>query len=254
MPKKKMAAEPKKNHIFDTFRENFNIALDTAGFPALHYGRQVEVASRFGISTSAARKWVMGECIPDWANLILIADTLGVSVDSLLGRGTSNELTSMVSIPIGVVDQQSSVNSEWIKQKSNVQFEADWLESGMRLKHNNLQLMVVTGDSMSPTLDGNDIVFVDTESVKNLDEFEDNAIYLFKHKGRPLLRRVQVNFDETFGLNCDNAKFPSSVVPKTSIHLITPGDGNTAESSKLYLIGRVQWAIKRVSQGGAIPM
>ena len=232
-----------RNAIFEVFRQNFNAALDNAGLPKLHYGRQLEVAKSFNISPSAARKWVMGECIPDWENLILIADKLNISVDALLGR---NANLQMVSIPLSVLNPSKNDNEEWITKLSNVHFEASWLESGMRLKHDDLILMVVNGDSMSPNLEHNDIIFIDMKAAANVDELEDNAIYLFKHKGRPLLRRIQLNFDETINLTCDNKQFSSAVIPK-HVFQFKQNDEPEQDALSISYVGRVQWAIKRVA-------
>lgn len=251
---KTLASSQQQNerpYLFDIFRTNFNAALDEAGYPGLHYGRQVEVARVFQISTSAARKWVMGECIPDWDNMLFIADTLNVSVDALLGRVTTNlkNQSKMVSIPLGIVNQKST-DKDWVQQLSSVQFETKWLEGGMRLKHEDLQLMVVAGNNMAPTLEDGDIIFVDTRAANNLDEIEDNAIYLFRHKERPLIRRVQFTLGDSVDLVCDNKSFNTVTVPRKAISSYQIGEpfGGTRKKDTLVIIGKVQWAIKRVAR------
>lgn len=55
--------------VIDNTRAGFsfrlNQALDEAGLPPKHHGRQVEAAKLFGVSQNAVRKWLEGEVIPE---------------------------------------------------------------------------------------------------------------------------------------------------------------------------------------------
>lgn len=238
--------------LLETFSKNFNVALDEAEFPGLHYGRQVEVSRVFQITKSAARKWVMGDSMPDWDNMVFIADTLNISVDALLGRGTRLKAEPTITIPIGIADPKSEVKSDWIKTLSSVSFEERWLENGMRMQHADLQLVVVSGNHMSPTLDDGDTVFVDTRANK-VEDMEDNSIYLLKHRQRALLRRVQIGLMDTLNLVCDNKEYPDVEVPTSAVLPYQIGEGHGArETDTIAVIGKVQWAIKRVAQDSTI--
>lgn len=235
-------------HKYEEFARNFNAALDAAGYPDLHYGRQVAIGRDFGISTSAARKWVMGDCLPDHENLIMIADRLNVGLDALFGRTPRISQEPMVSIPFGGViapcnDANAADAVEWIEKLSTVQMEASWLESWMRLKHNDLFLMKVEGSNMSPTLAGGDIVFVDSSPIKDVLDIEDNGIYLIMAKGKPQLRRILLGFDEVVTLVSDNKHFPPISVPLTAFQ-----PGSKAAKPVLTILGKVPWCVHRVSR------
>ena len=228
----------KEKQIVEIFAENFNAALDNNQYPNLHFGRQVEVHKNFGISTSAARKWVMAECLPDIPNLIAIADKLNVSLDFLLGRAPRLSNEPMVSIPIG---SSQPNNGEWLEAFSAIQMESTWIENGMRMKHDNLSLMVVSSDNMRPTFSEGDIVFVDASPIEDVCDLEENGIFLIMAHGRPQIRRIVFNFDDTISLNSDNKEYPPVQLP-TSTFAINPKD----EAPALKILGRITWVIHRV--------
>lgn len=231
---------------YATFAKNLNAALDAAGYPDLHYGRQVEVGKAFGISTSAARKWVMGDCLPDHENLILIADKLNIGLDALFGRAPRLSSEPMVSIPVGAAhafSPGSKNDGPWLDYLSTIQMEASWLETGMRLKHDDLSLMMVTGDNMSPTLSEGDVVFVDAAPDLDIMDVEDNGIYLLMAQGKPQLRRILLGLDDSVTLTSDNKHFPPITVP-----LIAFRRSNKTGAPKLSIIGRVPWCVHRVSR------
>lgn len=225
---------------YAAFAKNFNAVLDANHFPSLHFGRQVEVGKMFGISTSAARKWVLGECLPDHDNLVMICDKLGVSMDTLFGRQERLGVAPMVSIPIGNAQAGSD---KWLQPISAMQVEAEFLETGMRMQHNNLFLMKVVGDNMSPTLSDGDIVFVDATPIEGIRSIEENGIYLIMAYARPQIRRIFFGMDETVTLISDNKQFPPVTVPIGAF-----GSPKSKKPATLKLIGRIPWTIHRVGK------
>jgi phage repressor protein C with HTH and peptisase S24 domain len=111
----------------------------------------------------------------------------------------------------------------------------------MRLKHEGLELMIASGDSMSPTLDDGDIIFVDTRATL----IENNAVYLFKCNDSFLIRRVQLTPEDSVDLVCDNKKIANTIVPRSAIRSEQIESGFGARESDLFVIGKVKWAIKR---------
>lgn len=223
--------------VLAVFSEVFNLALDAKGVPGLHFGRNKWVSSRYGVSTSAARKWVTGECLPDIPNLVLIADDLGISVDQLIGRKPLVGGFCPVTIPMRNIN--SSVDAS---DPSNifgaVEFGGGVLEKGLRMKHNGLEMIVVTTDAMAKTIDLNDIAFVD----RTTETLEDNHIYMFGLTDRILVRRVIRNIDGTYLLRCDNTKYPDVVVRDTDI-----GIGKKHyPRAMMRLIGEISRVIKPV--------
>jgi hypothetical protein len=227
-------------NILEIFAENFNAALDNNHYPSLNFGRQVEVHKNFSISLTAARKWVMAGSLPDIPNLIKIADKLNVSLDFLFGRIPRYGNEPMVSIPI---HSPQGNNNEPLEAFSAIQMEPTWIENGMRMKHNNLSLMLVNSDNMNPTFAEGDIVFVDSSPISDILELEDNGIFLIMAHGRPQIRRIVFNFDKTISLNSDNKEYPMVQLPITAFS-INPND----EAPNLKVLGKITWAIHRVGK------
>ncbi len=66
------------------FAKRLNRALDSRRVPEAGKGRQQYVARMFGVSQKGARKWLVGEAMPDTTRLCEIAETLRVSVQWLM--------------------------------------------------------------------------------------------------------------------------------------------------------------------------
>lgn len=82
--------------------------------------------------------------------------------------------------------------------------------------HSNIESLLffkVGGDSMIPTIADNEIILLDT-SEKALKE---GSVIVIKMRGDFYVRRVQVNFNDSFTLACDNPLFNSSVVTKSDL-------------------------------------
>lgn len=68
------------------FGLRFNEILDIQGYPRKGTGCTVTLAQNFGVSVSAARKWVEGIAIPGYDKLLAITRAFHVSTDWLLGN------------------------------------------------------------------------------------------------------------------------------------------------------------------------
>jgi len=224
--------------LAQTFADRFNRALDKGNFPSLHFGRQREVALRFNVTRSAARKWVTGICLPDVDHLITICNELGVTIDYLVGRDIQNDNEKLV-IPLLVGEPSALLgNSKCIGQFS---FGEDVIRSAMRLPPNGTGLYLITTDSMQPLINLGDIAFLDM-SVRHL---EDGSIYLFGFRDRILLRRITLGFDDQITLSCLNKIYPEQ---KLSLNEIQIGDA-TKQDAKLRLIASIKWTIRQVGGG-----
>jgi len=222
------------NHLLLSFKKNLNKILARNGIPALHYGRQKWVSERYSVSTSGARKWLKGECLPDWEHITLIADDNNVSIDELLGRKPFTSSGKSLTIP--VKGESSSDNFGVI---GDVTFEEGLIKTAMRMQHNGVELHVVSTDCMAPSINEGDIAFVDTEITK----LKDNRIYLLSVNGRVLYRRVMYQMDGSVILSCENANYPSQIVKAKDI--LT--DDHGTEKSPIKVVGEVVWIIKRIS-------
>lgn len=232
-----------KPRKYAEFAKNFNLALDAAGYPGLHYGRQVKVGEAFDISPSAARKWVMGDCLPDHDNLLKICDTLKVGLDALFGRLPHFGNSPMVGIPISVANHGQK-DGDWKEIFSSMQIESNWIETGLRMKSDGLFVMQVRGDNMFPTIGDGDSVFVDNTPVLNVLNVENNGIYLIMANGRPQIRRIQVGLDDVVLLTSDNKHFPPLTVKASAFTSRIAG-----KDPSLKILGRIPWVIHRVGRG-----
>lgn len=224
----------KTDELLKIFAQNLNRVLDAADFPPAGSGRQIAVADTFHVSPTAARKWLLGLGMPELDHMMAICTRFNVTIDELLGRAP-RPLGKSVSIPI--------LNGE--KEVSVVQFEADWLNKNMHINQAGVHMLVCNGDSMAPTINNGEIMFVDTP-VSRLD---DNSVYLLRYQNRILVRRIRVGFSDMAELICDNGGYQSANFPLGSIsyntsneiHLDTeqPEDG-------LIILGKVLWSIKRI--------
>ena len=220
-------------HVFMTI---FNAELDKHKAPELHYGRHTWVASRYEVSPSAARKWLTGNGLPEWNNMLLIADDLGLSLDILLGRKPFSKKT--IAIPIRT--EAATSDSENGLNLNCLQFEDGVLEATMRMKQNGVELYVVSTDSMAPSVNEGDVVFVDTET----KQIEPNRLYMFTADGnRILIRRAMVNLDKSVRLTCTNQNYPEITVQLSDISIGRKANG----SHLLNLIGEISWMIKKLS-------
>lgn len=232
-PHGRFSTDPKLKSIFS---QRFNQALDEHDVPKLNLGRHTTVAERYGISEPCARKWVAGLGIPSWRSLIMIADDLGCSIDFLLGREANIKRIKTKAIPVTAKEQSPQQKSLGL-----IAFDEGVLRTAMRVSQNGIDLMVVTSDSMSPTLVPGDIVFIDTLTMK----IEDGGIYAFTtvDDEQVLIRRVSLGIlDKKIVLESQNLFFKQISLEKHEIQI-----GNSEGEFKLKLLGQISWIIKKVS-------
>ena len=67
-----------------------------------HKMRQKDFASLIGIQPNTLSQWVNGKRQPDYANLVLLAQTFEISVDALLGADPSNKNYTREGIQIAL--------------------------------------------------------------------------------------------------------------------------------------------------------
>jgi transcriptional regulator with XRE-family HTH domain len=226
--------------LADYFAKSFNAALDDKNIPVLHYGRQKWVADRFGVSKSAARKWVTGDGLPDLEKIVMIADDLGQSIDAMLGRiPSATAKRPTVAIPIQTESNDLQVADQIF---GGIVFDEGVLETTMRMRKNGVEMHVISTDSMSPSLNIGDIALIDTEARK----LTDNRLYMFSTKDRILIRRVMWNLDDTVKLMCSNPNYPEITL---NLSDIDTGDG-VNENHVLKMMGEIAWVIKKMNSSG----
>ena len=102
-------------------------------------------------------------------------------------------------------------------------FREEWI-SRIGLSSEKLALIKVTGDSMFPTLNNNDLVLIDLRVQKlGVDD-----IYTIQHRGHLLVKRIQIKMDGTVVIKSDNPLYESEA--------LCPAD-----AENLIVMGRVVW-------------
>lgn len=164
--------------------------------------------------------------VPEWPQLIKIAQGLNVSVDWLLSgkdfKETKKEFTQVPKYKAVMSCGPGSLEvSDQIE--TNLAFRTDWLNTNIG-HTNDLALFGVRGDSMLPTIGDGDVVMVDL-SDRDVHTIMDGKIYAFRENDTVRVKRLE---------------WQSGALVVSSDNVV----GNrvyTADLSIFYLIGRVVW-------------
>lgn len=116
----------------DAFAARLNELCDDMGLPPKGEGRQVALASKFGVSQKGARKWLEAESMPQTQKIIEIAKWADISTEWLLsGRGkkrldaptltefTSEQIARVVQVMEGLAPYEQEIiasQAEALKQ------------------------------------------------------------------------------------------------------------------------------------------
>lgn len=123
-------------------------------------------------------------------------------------------------------NEVSDINHNSVKR---VDINKNWATTHLGLRLEDISLVTVYGDNMYPTLNENDVLFVDT-SVK---DFINDGVYLLSGPSAIRVRRLQMIFDEIHIIN-DNDKYQNQKI-------------STKDKSKLQILGKVKrvWSLRR---------
>jgi hypothetical protein len=153
------------------------------------------------------------------------------TLDELKERMSPSQADAFIEIPMlalfcsaGNGDSTTDDPPAFLK---NLSFRRDWL-AHEKLAPNDLQVCLVDGDSMEPTLYDDDVILVDTSS-GSLDKLENGKVYALVYKDAPAVKRIYFQEFGKISLRSDNPNFEPEVIPEESI-------------SQLRIIGRVVWA------------
>jgi len=111
-------------------------------------------------------------------------------------------------------------------------FKREWIHQTLHANPNDLYLIAVQGESMTPTLHPGDMILVDrrTESTIGAD-----GVYVLRMGDSLLVKRVQRLPGRTLRISSDNPAYQSFELPLDS-----------ANDDDLAIIGRVVWAGRRM--------
>ena len=106
-----------------------------------------------------------------------------------------------------------------------------WVQNALQVNPDNLSMLLVEGESMSPTFNPGDILIIDRSRGKeNLEE----GFYLITLNGSsPLLKRLQPMLGGKIKIISDNPRYESMTV-------------SLEESEEIRILGRIIWQARRV--------
>lgn len=134
---------------------------------------------------------------------------------------------------------ETRANSEPAKE---VPFPIEWIQTGGQYSQDDLAMVQVNSDAMAPTLRAHDMVLIDM----SVSELQENAIYVLRFGKTTMIRRIQPKLDGTAKIICDNSRYSEEnvLIDNIAFNESRSIDHN-AGSTKLTVIGKTLWAIKR---------
>jgi phage repressor protein C with HTH and peptisase S24 domain len=169
---------------------------------------------RAGISDTALRSYLKGS-VPGIDKAVKIAQVGGVSLSWLItGEGSprleaGDAKTEYVYVPL--VDVVASAGAGALVREESIEsvlaFERNWLRAHLKGNPDGLSLIRVQGDSMSPTLEDGDWIFVERQK-----DLGGEGIYVFQRDGELWVKRLQRLSGSRVKVISDNPRFPSFVV------------------------------------------
>jgi phage repressor protein C with HTH and peptisase S24 domain len=80
----------------------------------------------------------------------------------------------------------------------------------------NIEAINVTGDSMEPTLNNGNIIFID----KTKQDVSKDGIYAFINENGLFVKRMQRRIDGSLDIISDNKEYPIQIAEKTEINIL----------------------------------
>lgn len=103
-------------------------------------------------------------------------------------------------------------------------FKRDWIRQSLGLDPSCLALIDVRGDSMSPTIDGGDLLLLDTRPGQARSE----GVYVLNLNGTLLVKRIRIRLSGVVEIVSDNPQYGSESI-------------SGEELERLVIVGRVVW-------------
>ncbi|QYK02766.1 XRE family transcriptional regulator [Shewanella psychrotolerans] len=216
----------------ETFAERLEIAIGSTSVRAF--------ANAIDISEGALRKYLKGVSLPQIDKAILMAKQANVSLDWLL---TGEEALPVTDSGSNNAIAISEFNEEFVlipgyhvavstghgklcpdeQIKRHLAFRSKWLKF-RGFEADSLAVVFASGDSMEPTIHGNNTLLVNTADTK----LTDGSIFVLRFGDELYAKRLQKRFDGDILLISDNKEYEDQVVKANEIE-------------KLHIIGKVVW-------------
>lgn len=238
--------------VANSFDQRLRAALEHAGI-STHRAAPGRIASMFGVSREAARKWLEGESRPTNRRLEEMAAALNVRYEWLAtgrgpmtsaggdepskpGSGADDDADqvadgSYVIIPLRmsrlagrrmVLDRDESppiaVRGDWLQQQRS------------RIGRDGIIAIYAPDRAMEPIICHRDLLIIDTKP-----ETLDGGICVIRYDDALIVRRVFQRFDRSMVIKAARSEYPEDTIP-------SPGQSG----DRIDIIGRVIWRAGRI--------
>jgi len=159
-----------------------------------------------------------------------LPDTFSVDADVSPERAEQLALANYQLVPRSAV-RPSAGHGVIIESDQIVDyfaFKKEWLSRVLGIKHGDIALTEVRGDSMAPTYFDGDLTLVDLRQ----NRLDASAVYVIRVGANLLFKRVQHNLDGSVTIKSDNKEYGSETLS---------GD----RLNELQIMGRVVWPRQR---------
>lgn len=187
-------------------------SIDTVLDKASDLGwNQVELASRLHVAPQFITNWIKRGMPAD--RLEDAADALGCSIDELLGRKVNHHLPPAMqsdNVRFDQLDVRAACgdgysNDDHPEVVSTMFLPAQVAQEmlGTTNRNGNIKLITAAKDSMAPTINPDDLVFVDTA----VNEYVGETVYLILHGNELLCKRLSL-VGRDIVVSSDNKSYP----------------------------------------------
>lgn len=193
---------------------------------------QTDLAKAVGVTPQAVQQWCSGKTVPRGDKLVRLAEYLSLSpavlqfgTDGATGRlkPTTVEQGELVSIPQFDVAGEcgrcgaDNGNPSMRPIVAMLQVTRSWLAAkGAVASIRHLEVITAHGDSMAPTVNDLDFVFVD----RSYDCVTDDGVYVVSYARGTYIKRIQSQPNGDLLLISDNKKYPPIRVDASESHNI----------------------------------
>lgn len=189
-----------------------------------------DLATISGVSYEMARRYTLGTAKPRDEKMLKIADQLSVSpafldygIDASGNSQPSKNTVTLRQLEVFASAGNGYVNQEFPAIISAIEIPQDKIyELFGRNSLDGVKLINVDGDSMMPTLNPRDLLFIDTR----IDHFNGDGIYIFNFEESTFVKRLQKVKGRKLCVLSDNDKYPAFEI-------------EPHEMSDLYIFGKL---------------
>lgn len=188
-----------------TLQDRIKLALEKSGLS------KTDLWKGCGVSSGTVTTWVKGpNQTISGVNLMNAAKVLGVNPDWLAtGRGnmsSAKETSSQLDDESTTIEISNPSHSKSIK---SIKFSLDWIRERVAgANQNQLSIVFISDDSMSPTLTQGDFIIINS----NIRKFSNDGIYIINNNSGSFIKRIQKLLDGSYLIKSDNPSYePQSI-------------------------------------------